>query len=189
MQLNEKRRERLLNFSDYLSIDRTDKFISAAFETVNYSMNRLNNYLDVFFKSVMMTDYYSDGVSVMLELLGYDSTKPLKKDRRELVISCLKKRYGDYEKNEFAKKLSELKMTCNPSSRQIVLNGIQNHLSDKLITDKLKEICQVIRSYAPPFIPLKNSGKGRQFDLWDEYAYRFDEFDDFDMPFDFYETV
>lgn len=184
MQLDEKRKDRLTNFSDYLSIDRTDKFISSAFETVNYALNRVNHNLDVFFDSVMMKDYYSQGITVMLELLGFDSTKVLNADKRELVISCLKKHYGDYEKNEFASKLAEYQMTCNVSSEQAVLNGIQNHLSDKL-----KEICLTVRNYVPPFIPLKNNGKGRQFDIWDEYGYRFDEFDDFDMPFDFYETV
>ncbi|MGN1202386.1 MAG: hypothetical protein ACI4RF_03765 [Eubacterium sp.] len=141
--------------------------------------------LDLCFNQVFADTASGLGLSLFCELLSIDSSMDIDEKRR-LIKQGLSQTYGDYIFGTMQQEIEKLGNGFSMTAEDFCLT-IGGSVKGNF--DSLFELGKILEKYLPPCTVAEFSGDGLDFDYWDSTPYLFEDYDNFNLSFEFLDTL
>ncbi len=178
--------ERLVQLFDFLGFKyHSNLFVKGEIESYCYAVNLIKDKLDEIFSEVLYENMGGTGARMMCSMLHL-SFAPDENEKRENIIKRLSYDFGSYQSGMLEEYIGFVDENLSAETENFVMKISGASAKNN---DILYKIGEYFKNFLPPFISADFGGDGLDFDYWDLAEYTFDEYDNFNLSFNFLETL
>lgn len=167
--------------SDYYG----DPFVKGEVDAYCYALHLIKDKLENIFSETLYENMSGIGARMLCSMLHLSFASDENK-KRENIIKRLSCDFGNYEDGMLEEYITFVDENLSAQTENFVM-AISGASAKN--NDILYKIGEYFKSFLPPFIVADFGGDGLEFDYWDSAEYTFDEYDNFDLSFNFLETL